>query len=202
MKKKHMTLPDAWQTDFAEALAQLEKTNERATLAQLRRGRGKDFGQESRRDGWVLTQLRRLPLDRDRDDFDYTVNRCCLVASLFSEHSAPRAYGTLGSAFRRMAGQPGASEEAIEGRFHALLDSDREDLPERLRYAVSLLKSKEVAVNWAQLLADVTNWGWPSRAVQKAWSRDFWAPRKSSDANDSDETSATDVSDVAAAAGG
>jgi CRISPR system Cascade subunit CasB len=200
MKKKHMTLPDEWQTDFAEALAQLEKTGNRATLAQLRRGRGKAFGQEPRRDGWVLSQLRRLGRANFTDEWE--VNRCCLVASLFAEHSASRGYGTLGAAFRRMANQPGASEESIERRFHALLDSDREDLPERLRYAVSLLKSKEVAVNWAQLLADVTNWGWPSRSVQKAWSRDFWAPRKSSATNDSDETPATDVSDVAAAAGG
>lgn len=202
MAKKNYASPRQWQTDFAAALAQLEKTSDRATLAQLRRGRGKDFGQEPRRDGWVLSQLRRLPLNRDRKDFDSTVNRCCLIASLFSEHSASGPCGTLGTAFHRMANQPGASEEAIERRFHALLDSDREDLPERLRPAVSLLKSKGVPINWAQLLADLTNWNLEWRPVQKAWSRDFWAPPRSSDANDSDETSATDVSDVAAAAGG
>lgn len=200
MTQKNPASPRPWQTDFAESLAQLEKTKDRATLAQLRRGRGKAFGEEPRRDGWVLSQLRRLGRANFTDEWE--VNRCCLIASLFAEHSAPRGYGTLGAAFRRMAGPPGDSNEAVERRFHALLDSDLEDLPERLRYAVSLLKSKEVPINWAQLLADVTNWDWPSRAVQKAWSRDFWAPRKSDDADDSDATPAnTGTSEITTAAG-
>lgn len=179
MTQTNPTSPQPWQIDFAESLAQLENSKDRATLAELRRGRGKAFGEAPRRDGWVLSQLSRLGRANFADDWE--VNHVCLIASLFAEHSAPQGRGNLGTAFRRMLRSPGASEEAIERRFHTLLDSDSDDLPGRLRYAVSLLKSKEVPINWAQVLADVCHWDWPSRSVQKAWSREFWAPRKTDD---------------------
>lgn len=165
-----------WQADFVGHLAQLVKDKDRATLAQLRRGLAKDFGQESRRDGWVLSQLRRMGRANFTDEWE--VNRCCQIASLFAEHPVACHYGTLGTSFREMANQPGANEESIERRFHALLDSDYEDLPDRLRHAVSLLKAKNVAVNWAQLLTDLGKWTLEWRPVHKDWSRDFWAPRK------------------------
>jgi len=176
-----------WQAEFAGHLAQLVKDKDRATLAQLRRGLAKDFGRESRRDGWVLSQLKRMGIAKLTKDCE--VNHCCQIASLFAEHPVTCHYGTLGTSFREMANQPGANEESIERRFYALLDSDYEDLPNRLRHAISLLSSKSVAVHWAQLLTDLGKWKLEWRPVHKDWSRDFWAPRKTNTDSDAGEVS-------------
>lgn len=169
--------PKEWQIKFVSALTKLATDANRAVLAQLRRGRGKAFGHDARRDSWVLSELRRIGfLRQDRDgDQDRAIESCCQIASLFAEHPRNTQRATLGASFRQMATLPGASEEAVERRFHPLLDSDSEDFSDRLRHAISLLKSKDISINWAQLLADVLNWNWPSRTVQKAWARDFWA---------------------------
>lgn len=71
----------------------------------------------------------------------------------------------------------------LERRFTALLVSRRADLPQRLRHAVSLLKSESVPVDWVELLADLQEWrsaeavtyrigGKPS--VQRRWAKSFW----------------------------
>ncbi|MEZ6043686.1 MAG: type I-E CRISPR-associated protein Cse2/CasB [Planctomycetaceae bacterium] len=193
MTTKNFTSPQQWQTDFAAALSNLEEKKNRGILAQLRRGQGKGFGEEPRRDAWVLTQLRRQGRANFTDEWE--VNRCCLIASLFAEHSADTGSGSIGAAFRRMASLPGGSEEAVERRFYALLDSDEEDLPKRLRYAIALLKSKGVPLDWAQLLADVTNWNRPSRSVQKRWSMDFWgAVRQQAGDSDASESMTPSIS--------
>lgn len=175
--------PKEWQTKFVNALSKLATDGNRAILAQLRRGRGKAFGHDARRDSWVLSELRRVGFLRQdqHDDQDRGIEACCLIASLFAEHPKNTQRATLGSSFHQMATLPGASEDAVERRFHPLLDSDSEDLSDRLRQAISLLKSKDISINWAQLLADVLNWNWPSRSVQKAWARDFWAASPSED---------------------
>ncbi len=184
------TRPKEWQIKFVNALTKLATDGNRAILAQLRRGRGKTFGHDARRDSWVLSELRRVGfLRQDREiDEDRGLEACCLIASLFAEHPKNMQKATLASSFRQMADLPGASEEAVERRFHPLLDSDSEDLPDRLRHAISVLKSKDISINWAQLLADVLNWNWPSRSVQKAWARDFWAAQRSEE-----KTSATSL---------
>jgi CRISPR system Cascade subunit CasB len=62
----------------------------------------------------------------------------------------------------------------LERRFTVLLSAHVDDLPFYLRQAISFLKSKEVAVNWNQLLSDLLNWDHPDHFVQKAWARSFW----------------------------
>ena len=155
-----------WQTDFVSALQTLAQNSDRGTLAKLRRGLGKDFGCASERDAWVL---RHVPVFLS----DFEVDNVCLVASLFASHSQPHGKETFGAAFRRLADDGGA--DSIERRFHVLLESDAEDLPDRLRHAVSLLKSKDIPIDWLQLLNDVCWWGGERRSVQRRWSRDFWA---------------------------
>ena len=64
--------------------------------------------------------------------------------------------------------------ESLEKRFVALLNCHGDDLPNHLRQAVSLLKAKDVAVNWHQLLRDVLYWDHEARFVQQQWAREFW----------------------------
>jgi CRISPR system Cascade subunit CasB len=65
-------------------------------------------------------------------------------------------------------------DTAIERRFTALLAAHPDDLDGYLRQAVSFLRSKEVPVDWHQLLTDVMAWGHPDRYVQQQWARAFW----------------------------
>ena len=160
--------PPKWQTNFIAALNALERDDDRGTLAKLRRGLGKEFGLAPQRDGWVLVHL---PPSLN----DFQVDNACLIASLFARHSEPGGQGTLGAAFCRLA-DAAAGADSVERRFHVLLESDSEDLPDRLRHAVSLLKSKDIAINWLQLLGDVLWWNTERHHVQRRWSRDFWAP--------------------------
>jgi CRISPR system Cascade subunit CasB len=79
----------------------------------------------------------------------------------------------MGRHFAR-ALDPQGDATAIERRFSALLAAHPDDLDFYLRQAISFLRSKEVPVDWHQLLSDVLAWGHPDRYVQKRWAGDFW----------------------------
>jgi CRISPR type I-E-associated protein CasB/Cse2 len=79
----------------------------------------------------------------------------------------------------------GAAQEEgpIDRRFRILLDADLEwdadgsprgELPYRLRQAVRLLDTADVAVEWVQLLKDIRHWNQAERRVQKRWAADFY----------------------------
>jgi len=80
--------------------------------------------------------------------------------------------------------QPGeALPSNVERRFMGLLTSDIEELPDTLRQAVSLLKSKKELVNWRQLLRDVLAWTREGGYVQKQWGRAFWCAPQTAQPN-------------------
>jgi CRISPR/Cas system-associated endonuclease Cas1 len=57
-----------------------------------------------------------------------------------------------------------------------------------LRQAITLLKSKEIGVNWQNLLWDVRRWRWNDEQrdrVRKEWSRAFWRSREVKNADES-----------------
>ena len=64
--------------------------------------------------------------------------------------------------------------ESLEKRFIALLNCHRDDLPNHLRQAVSLLKSKDVPINWHRLLRDILSWDHETRFVQQQWAGELW----------------------------
>ena len=67
-----------------------------------------------------------------------------------------------------------ARRELAEKRFVALLNCHQEDLPDHLRHAVSLLRSKEIPIDWARLLRDLRWWHREDKRVQRDWARAFW----------------------------
>jgi CRISPR system Cascade subunit CasB len=79
---------------------------------------------------------------------------------------------------------PKGDNTAIERRFTALLAAHHDDLDFYLRQAVSFIKSKEVPINWHQLLSDVLDWHYPSRSVQKKWASAFWRRRPKNDSQE------------------
>lgn len=117
-----------------------------------------------------------------------------MVASLFSFH--PKAYPVeellsrrrnLGDSLRQYAMIKHMSipieqkkeegddlPETIKRRFEVLISSPRSELLGHLRQTISLLKSEEIPVDWAQLLSDLLAWDWQRNPVQWSWSRSFF----------------------------
>jgi CRISPR system Cascade subunit CasB len=107
-------------------------------------------------------------------------NRFYLLASLFaywhqgaSGGEAPPAH-YLGESLAVLR-QLDSSNESLEKRFEALLNAHSQDLPTHLRHMIGLLRGKNIAVNWGQLLRDLRNWDHAERFVQRQWARAFWA---------------------------
>lgn len=140
--------------------------DDRAALAALRRGLGQAPGTAAEMYPYVVP---RLPagISRGEEDAYYT------VAALFAFHPAATQSGNLGDHLARTIASD-ADRAAVERRFVALLKSHPEDLPGQLRQAISFLKSKEVPVNWSQLLRDICAWDHPARHVQRRWANAFW----------------------------
>lgn len=142
------------------------RRDDRGALAALRRGLGRPPGAAAEMYRYVVPWL---PADAPawREDAYY------LIAALFGYHPAAGGHGNMGNHFAR-ARQAGGDDTALERRFTALLAAHSDDLDFYLRQAVSFLKSKEIPLNWHQLLHDVLQWGHPDRYVQQQWARAFW----------------------------
>ena len=150
-------------------------------LSALKRSAGKTIA-ESRNIGWFYGLLDSGQRGRDEEIF-------FLVATLLSADrrsiEGSRSFtGNLGKTMARAAGQ--GSHTAIERRFSVLLDAtfDLEggwkptggEMVFRLRQIVKLALSREVGVDWSQLLYDLLRWGSPAKFVQKSWAQAFFTP--------------------------
>lgn len=95
-----------------------------------------------------------------------------LVAGLFALHpddiSGDSLGRTIAALYRRRESQ------SIESRFIVLLDADPEQLPQRMRQTITLVKDHGLPVNWTQLIDDLMGWSHESRHVQRNWARDFY----------------------------
>lgn len=158
------------EDQFVGKLERLAADDDRAALARLRRGLGKEPGFATERDGWVIA---RLPPLNQRD-----LSIFALIASLFASHPESGGRGNFGASFRVLGRLNGTADgkpnESVEKRFVALLNTNLEDLGNHLRHAVTLLKANNVAVDWRLLLHDISGWNHSDRWVQLRWSREFW----------------------------
>lgn len=172
-----MSRPTERETRFADWLAGM--VTDRAAMATLRRGLGKPPGTVFEMDRYILKFLSEEGATEDYEPY-------YLVAALFAlwhqgkNEVAPDPPPNLGASLRALvekeAGKSSLeeTERRVERRLVALLNCHRDDLPEHLRHTVSLLRSKDIPTNWAQLLHDIRGWDWESRSVQRAWSQAFW----------------------------
>lgn len=158
---------------FIEYLEQHRE--DRALLAALRRGAGQPPGTVPEVSKYVQTWL-------GEDAPTYLEEAYYLVAPLFALHPKEGGRGNMGDHFAALR-EPGQDlPPSVERRFMLLLAAHPNDLGDYLRQAVSLLKSKDVAVDWQQLLRDVLAWNSrderPRIRVQKEWARKFWRSPK------------------------
>ncbi len=109
------------------------------------------------------------------------------VAALFALHPLDtRERLSLGGSFGRLR----KKSDSMEKHFQLLLASDEEDLFERLKQTVSLLKANSIPVNWYVLLTDLTATSWdddPQRRTQMTWARDFYRDASNRSASNADK---------------
>ncbi|TAH49284.1 MAG: type I-E CRISPR-associated protein Cse2/CasB [Chloroflexota bacterium] len=148
-----------------------ENVDDRALMASLRRGLALPKGQSAEVSRVVQCWLS-LDSPRWLEDAYYS------VAPLFGLHHDEIAdKGNMGAHFRELCPAGEEIPTNVERRFMQLLSSDANTLDDSLRQSISLLKSKEVGVNWQQLLDDVIAWKHTEERrdhVRLDWSRAFW----------------------------
>jgi len=153
-------------------VAYLESLREdRAALASLRRGLGQPPGTVPDMHRYVVSHLPNYVYPGSWRESVYY-----LIASLYALHPESTDVGNLGAHFALKLDPNPDYNVAVEQRFSALLTAHPEDLPFYLRQAISFLKSKEVAINWHQLMWDLLLWNDPEKApkIQKRWAYQFW----------------------------
>jgi CRISPR type I-E-associated protein CasB/Cse2 len=163
--------------ELIAALERLRDSNDRARLSSLRRGLGQPPGA-------VLEASRVVEHLLDEDDPPWTEDTLYIIGSLFAFHPLPYTgdrWHNMGDHFRALYPEGEDPPPNVERRFLASLSSEPDDLPDMLRQAISLLKSKSVPVNWLQLFEDVRQWldrrseGADKRQeIRLRWSRRFW----------------------------
>jgi len=146
---------------------------DRAMLATLRRGLGKLPGESPGMFPYIVPFIHEDQVrHRDQEQNYY------LIASLFALHPSSISSGNMGTHLYRYTQEVG-DDEATTRRFVQLLNLRRETLDTPLRQHISLLKSKDVAVNWHGLFEDLNYWSHDARVVQKKWASEFWrSPKK------------------------
>jgi CRISPR system Cascade subunit CasB len=165
---------------FVAELADLRK-KDRGRMAELRRNAGETL--PGRGTSWFYAYL--YSPHRQRYGEIYF-----LVATLFDlNRRGLRHPGDFGLILRQAVSS--ASEEGMKRRFRILLDATFDriydpfneavswqdgggELAYRLRQMVKLLASKNLGVDWAELLVDLCRWSHPEKRVQKKWARSYF----------------------------
>ena len=154
------------ESAFVKYLCGLSERDDRAALAQLRRGLGKPPGTVAAMHRYVVPWLPKNAPGHAQDSH-------YLIASLYALH--PRHspdMRSLGQSLRRLAAGEGG--DSTERRFTALLNAHADALPDHLRHAVALARSSDVPINYSELLEATQYWTADKRPIQRRWARDFW----------------------------
>jgi CRISPR system Cascade subunit CasB len=161
-----------WQRQaqaFVAGLARLDP----AGRARLKRNAGRPLA-EARDIHRVFFQALSYDVpERQQEDY-------FLIATLFPlvPHSPQAA--SLGATLRRVrqlrAGPDNGRFNSMDRRFQTLIDSDRDQLPFRLRQAIRLIAAHRegIDLSWERLLLDVLSWDRPDRSVQLRWARAYF----------------------------
>ena len=95
-----------------------------------------------------------------------------LVAGLWAQHWK-EGWGEGLPLGRAAAIQMNASQsKSTEQRFVALLDSDEDQLPYRLRQMVALLKDQ--SIDFGSVLRGLVSWNSETKRTQTDWAKDFY----------------------------
>jgi CRISPR system Cascade subunit CasB len=166
-----MTDHSTWAKPLVAQLMKLADPDNpnRAAMAHLRRGLGNSPDYTLARVGWFF---RGIPDERE----ERALNCAILAAGLFAwvKGVCPQSGNVnFGRAFGSGLTEDGKAQR--EKRFIDLLDTDSEELPYKLRQAITLIAGDSVGLDWVKFILDLIHWDHPERWVQKAWARGFWS---------------------------
>lgn len=160
---------------FVAFLRSLRERGDRGALATLRRGRGARDALSTAAYPYVAPWL---PSDAPRwTEECYFAVAAFLAAEAPTQQSEPAE--NFGASLALLAARGRGA--GVERRLVAALGAHRDDVLQHVRQLASLLRSQDVATNWAQLLRDLLAWGREDRAVQRAWARAFWSADREDD---------------------
>lgn len=178
--KTARTSPSPAANAFVGALSSLD----RGRLAELRRAVGTKLGQS----GSAMRVF--YPLLPDPVEQPLNQNAAYLIATLYPFNQKSFT-GNLGQSMRALIA---TGSDSIAKRMVIILESGLDwqaegggELPFRLRQAVKLLKSKEIGVDWAQLLDDLGRWNSPSKVVQRQWAEAFFRKQRDPSMTETEE---------------
>jgi len=161
--------------DFIQFLERLSTSRNRRALAELKRSLA--FAPGAYWPAYPYVEPFVSGLDGWSREAHY------VVAGLFAVHPMVVAERTLARALGDKFRTKGVG--SLEARFLALLDSDRDQIGDRLRRAVVLVADR--GLDWAQLLRDLVRWFHPLRFVQERWAREFYQVAAATDAAEEEE---------------
>ena len=157
---------------FVERLSKLPRSD----LAILKRSAGLTLADSRNAAGTFYRLYFGGANDRDEEVF-------FLVATLYGLN--PRGFGGDFGATMRSLVAKGMSRDAVDRRMTMLLDSELDlidgfrpgggELAYRLRQCVKLAVSRDVGVNWAELLDDLRKWNHQGKRTQKKWARSYFS---------------------------
>lgn len=156
---------------YLETLAK-EENRDRGALAALRGSLREGHGLDAAR--YVFPFLDNYSPYREREEDD-----ALLVAGLFALHPESGDL-SLAAALKRVERETGS--DSVEARFRALLSVSRTELPTHLRNAVSLVASRNVPLDWADLYRTIRHW--PGSSGRRRWAQDYWVASLDQDSPD------------------
>ncbi len=165
-----MTTEKKQKHPFVEYLERLRAAPR--AMSALRGGLGKPPGMEPGMHRYIAPWTSNVPPRVERAYYT--------LAALYPLNPRPGGIGNLGGHLRAVGASAG-----MEQRFQVLLAAPGDQLHRLLPSLVQRLKSADVAVNWTQLLKDITSWDHPNKYVQRAWAHGFWGNEKRSDESSS-----------------
>ena len=163
--------PSPHEHAFVTSLESYSRHENRAALAALRRGFGKEPWEAPEMYPFVVPFLTTDLPARRAQAFFVTASAFAQHPSFGAEPEPSTGRPNLGGALRRSIHAP-EQKPGTERRFTALLRADREDLTEHLWRSVTFLRSKEVEVDWRQFLHDLARPSWDH--VRREWASSFW----------------------------
>ena len=152
--------------DFVERLEELNLIDTKVR-AELKRSLAFDPGTHPKVFGYVEPWVQKSQLDDSKRKAHY------LIAGLWAMHwseDTERGGMSLGKACLVYRNQRDSS--SMDTRLINLLEADEEQLPNRLRQMISLLK--DVQIDFRRLLEDVTSWGAEDRRIQIRWAKEYF----------------------------
>jgi CRISPR system Cascade subunit CasB len=177
---------------FISALEHLVTNDDRVALAALRRGLGQRPGETMELYPYVVPYVHRLQYTSDENAYYIIASLVGLYPTPSWKRSDGKQLTNLGASLALLREGDTTRGDSLERRFVALLNAHADDLPEHLRQAISLLKSKDKPIDWLRLLRDLKQWGREDRRVQRLWAKGFWR-----EAGEDGDASATQSDDMA-----